>query len=469
MDRIKFGTDGWQAVIAKDYTIDAVTKVAYATALWLTRKFKNPAAVIGYDCRFGGEMFMEAVAKILASKAIRVYISEQFVSTPMVSLAVKKLKANCGIMISACNGPVNCNGYKLKGDHGGPMFEKDVKDIENLISDENEIDLELLNWNYMLEQGLIQYINLEAIYIKEVKDGFPPDKFKASGLRIAFDAMFGSGQNLIKKLFPDAVSMHCNVNPSFNGVPPDPVRKNLNEMAEWITHTRDIDIGLALDGDADCATLFDGQGNLIDANTILLLLIHFLAGYRQSEGKVVAGFSSTAKVQKICDHYGLPLILSKIGFKEISRIMTEEPVMVAGEESGGIALGDHLPERDGFWAGLMIAWAIMDTGKSLKQLLNEVYAITGPFAFERVDLELNRNIRNRVIENCRNEFYQSFGTFKVIRTVSLDGFKYFFSENQWLLIRASGTEPLIRLYAEAETPEITLAIIEAARNTLVAK
>jgi phosphomannomutase len=467
MDRIKFGTDGWRAVIAKDYTIDSVTKVAYATALWLTRKFKNPTAVIGYDCRFGGEMFMEAVAKILASKAIRVYISEQFVSTPMVSLATKKLKANCGIMISACNGPVNCNGYKLKGDHGGPMFEKDAKDIENLISDDNEIDLELLNWNYMLEQGLIQYINLESIYIKEAKDNFSFDKLKASGIRIAFDAMFGSGQNLIRKLFPDEVSMHCMVNPSFNGIPPDPVRKNLNELSEWITHTRDIDLGMALDGDADCLTLFDAEGNLIDANTILLLLIHYLAGYRQTEGKVVAGFSSTGKVQKICTHYAVPLILSKIGFKEISRIMTEETVIVAGEESGGIALGDHLPERDGFWAGLMVARAIMDTGKSLKQLLSEVYAITGPFAYERVDLELNRNIRTRVIENCKNEVYQSFGSFKVSRTVSLDGCKYYFSENQWLLIRASGTDPLIRLYAEAETPDLTQAILEAARKTLV--
>lgn len=467
MDRIKFGTDGWRAVIAKDYTVESVIKVAYATALWLTRKFKNPAAVIGYDCRFGGEMFMEAAAKILASKGIRVYIPEQFVSTPMVSLAVKKLKANCGIMITDCNGPVTCNGYKLKGDHGGPMLEKDVKDIENLISDDYEIDLELLNWNYMLEQGLIQYINLETIYIKEVKDNFSPGIFKASAMRIAFDAMFGSGQNLVRKLFPDAVSMHCVVNPSFHGIPPDPVRKNLNELSEWITHTKDIDIGMALDGDADCITLFDESGNLIDANTILLLLIHYLAGYRQAEGKVVAGFSSTGKVQKICEHYSVPLILSKIGFKEISRIMTEETVLVAGEESGGVALGDHLPERDGFWAGLTLAWAIMDTGKSLKQLLSEVYSITGPFACERIDLEMNRNIRTRVIENCKNEMYKSFGSFKVIRTVSLDGCKYYFSENQWLLIRPSGTEPLIRLYAEAETPEVTQAIIEAARKTLM--
>ncbi len=466
MEKIKFGTDGWRAIIARDYTIDSVSKVAYATALWLTRKYKGPTAVIGYDCRFGGEMFMEAVAKILASKSIRVYISEQFVSTPMVALGVRMLKANCGIMLSACNGPVNYNGYKLKGDHGGPMFEKDIKDIENLISNENEIDLELLNWNYLLEQGLIQYINLENIYIKQIRDSFSLDAFKESGLRFAFDAMYGSGQNIIKKLLPETVTLHCEVNPGFNGIPPDPVRKNLHELAELITHNKDIDYGLAVDGDADCLAVFDGEGNLIDANTILLILIHYLAGYKHATGKVVAGFSSTEKVQKICAHYALPLILSRIGFKEIARIMTEETILVAGEESGGIALGDHLPERDGLWAGLLVARAMIDTGKSLRQLLDEVLAITGPFAYERIDLELNRNLRNKVIENCKNELYKNFGTFKVNKTVALDGYKYYFSESQWLLIRASGTEPVIRLYAEAEKPEDTQAIIMAARNAL---
>ena len=467
MDKIKFGTDGWSAVIAKDFTLDSVTKVSYATALWLTRKYKNATAVIGYDCRFGGEMFMEAVAKILASKGIRVYISEQFVSTPMVSLGVKMLKTNCGIMISACNGPVNYNGYKLKGDHGGPMFEKDIKDIESLISDEIEIDLELLNWNYLLEQGLIQYINLETIYIKEIRENFPLENITASGLKFAFDAMYGSGQNIIKKLLPDTVTMHCEVNPAFNGIPPDPVRKNLHELAEFITHNKDIDFGLAVDGDADCIALFDAEGNFIDANTILLLLIHYLAGYKQAKGKIVAGFSSTEKVLMMCDHYGLPLILSKIGFKEIAKIMTEETILVAGEESGGIALGNHLPERDGLWAGLMVAQAMTDTGKSLRQLLDEVYTITGPFAYERIDLDLNRNVRIKVIDNCKNEVYKNFGTFNVSRMDFLDGYKYYFSENQWLLIRASGTEPVIRLYAEAETPEVTQAIIAAARNTLI--
>jgi phosphomannomutase len=467
MERIKFGTDGWRAIIAKDYTIDSVSKVAYATALWLTRKYKNPTAVVGYDCRFGGEMFMEAVAKILASKSIRVYIPEQFVSTPMVSLGVRKLKANCGIMITACNDPVNYSGYKLKGDHGGPMFEKDAKDIENLISGDNEIDLELLNWNYLLEQGLIQYINLETIYIKEIRDQFSVEDIKASPLKLAFDAMYGSGQNVFKKLMPEATNFHCDVNPAFKGVPPDPVRKNLHELSEYILRSRDINVGLAVDGDADCIAMFDAEGNFIDANAILLLLIHYRVGYKQDNGRVAVSFSSTEKISKLCDHYGIQVILSKIGFKDIAKIMTEETIIVAGEESGGIALGMHLPERDAIWAGLMVIQAMIETQKSLKELLEEVYSITGPFACEKADLEINRILRIKIIENCKNEVYKNFGSFKVNKSVVFDGYKYYFSDNQWLLIRPSGTEPVIRIYAEAESAEVAQAIIAAARNTLI--
>jgi phosphomannomutase len=384
----------------------------------------------------------------------------------MVSLGVKKLRANCGIMITACNDPVNFSGYKLKGEHGGSMFEKDVKDIENLISDDNEIDLDLLNWNYMLERGLIQYINLETLYIKEIRDNFPIDEIKASGLKCAFDAMYGSAQQIFKKIWPEAISLHCEVNPDFNGIPPDPVRKNLHELAQLISQHGDIHVGLAVDGDADRIAMYDAEGNYIDANTLLLLLIHYLAGFKQHKGKVVAGFSSSDKISKICDHYGLTLVPSRLGFKEISKIMTEEDILAAGEESGGIALGTHLPERDAVWIGLMIISAIFETGKSLNELMNEVLAITGPFAFEKTDLELNRNQRLRVIENCKNDVYKGFDEFTIGKTVVLDGYKYYFSDNRWLLIRASGTEPVIRLYAEAETPQIAQAILAAAMNTL---
>ncbi len=459
MDKIKFGTDGWRAVIAKDFTIDNVAKISLATALWLTRKFKNPVAVVGYDCRFGGEMFMEAVAKILASKGIRVFVSERFVTTPMVSLGVSKLKAQCGIVISASHNSAEYSGYKLRGEHGGPMFDKDLKDVENLISNEVEIDLELINWNYLLEQGLINYIDLENIYLKEVKDSFDLSIIGNSGLKLAFDAMYGSTQILMSKLLPGVLNFHCEINPSFRGIRPDPIRKNLHELIEFVWNRKDIDCSMAVDGDGDRLAMLDKDAAYYDANHLVLMLIHYLAGYKKYPGKVLVSFATTNKVEKLCIHYGVEVIRTHVGFKESSRIMTEEQILLAAEESGGISIGDNIPERDALRAGLTIWQWMAESGKSFKELYNEVISITGPFSFERANIELNRNSRNKILEKCGNGSYDHFGRFNVERFEVFDGFKFFFSENDWLMLRSSGTEPLIRLYAEAGDEETAQEII----------
>lgn len=459
MDKIKFGTDGWRAIIAKDFTIDNIVKISLATALWLTRKFKNPIAVIGYDCRFGGEMFMEATAKILASKGIRVFVSERFVTTPMVSLGVSKLKAQCGIAITASHNAAEYNGYKLRGEHGGPMFEKDLKDIENLISNEVEIDLELLNWNYLLEQGLINYIDLESIYLKEITETFDLESISGSGLSFAFDAMYGSTQHFMSKLLPDITRLHCEVNPSFRGIRPEPIRKNLHELIEMVWHKKTIDCSLAVDGDGDRIAMLDKEAGFYDANHLILMLIHYLAGYRQLTGKVLVSFSTTSRVEKICNHYGLELVRTRVGFKDASKMMTENQVLLAGEESGGIALGNSIPERDALRAGLTIWQWLAESKKPFTELYNEVISITGPFAYERGNIELNRNARNKIIEKCSSGEFNNFGRFAVSRYEVFDGFKFFFSADQWLMIRSSGTEPLIRLYAEAETEEVAQEII----------
>lgn len=466
MDRIKFGTDGWRAVIAKDFTIVNVDKVAYATAQWLTKKYKNPSAVIGYDCRFGGEMFMEAVAKILASKNIRVYIPEHFVSTPMVSLGVLKLNASCGIMITASHNSAEYNGYKLRGANGGALPEKDLRDIEYLINESYEIDLDLLNWNYMLEKGLIQYIDLETIYIKQIRDTFDLEMIKASSDKIAFDAMYGSGQNVIKKLFPQSKLFHCEINPTFMGIPPEPAHKNLHELAEFIWSGHKIDCGIATDGDGDRLALYDDEGNFIDAHHIILLLIHYLAGYKKQTGTIVVSFSTTSKIEKLCEYYELKTERVKIGFKEITKIMSDEDVLLGGEESGGIAFGTHIPERDGIWAGIMILQWMCESKKHLKELISEVYSITEPFACDRQDVELNKNIRTKVIEMCSDDSFSAFGNFNVVRIENLDGFKFHFNDNRWLLIRPSGTEPILRLYAEAENVETVRDILGAASDVI---
>lgn len=465
MERIKFGNDGWQAVIAKDFTITNIIKIAFATSQWLTRKYKDPAAVIGYDCRFAGEMFMEAVAKILASRGVRVYIPEHFVSTPMVSLGVIKLKAQCGIIITASHNPPEYNGFKLKGEYGGPMLEKDMKDIENLITADYDIDLELLNWNYLLEQGMINYIDLENIYIKQISDNFDVEKLSGTKFKFALDAMYGSGQNVFKKLLQGVKLFHCELNPTFMGIPPDPIHKNLHELAEYIWKSKKIDCAMAVDGDADRLALYDKQGNYVDANHIMLLLIHYLAGYKKLKGKVIAGFSCTSRIEKMCAKYKLDVKRVKVGFNDFANIMLTDEVLLCGEESGEIAVGSHIPEKDGIWSGLLIWQWMIETGKSLKQLINEVYDITGDFAFEKMDLSINKNDRNKILEKCQSGYFTSFGTYEVIKTEKLDGYKFFFSDDEWLMVRSSGTEPVLRLYAEAKTREAAADIMSACCGT----
>jgi phosphomannomutase len=466
MDKIKFGTDGWRGIIAKDFTLANVAKVAYAVARYLTGKYTVPTAVIGYDCRFGGEMFMEAFAKILASKNIRVYISENIVSTPMVSLGVVKLKAQCGIMVTASHNSADYNGIKIKGEHGGPMLEKEVKDIENLISSDYEFDLEMLNWNYFIEQGFIQHINLESIYLKNIYDNFDVDSIRNSGIRIAFDAMYGSAQNIFKKLLPATKLFRCEVNPSFMGIPPDPVHKNLHQMEDYICRNQDIDFALAVDGDGDRIALFDEKGNFIDSHHIFLLLIYYLVEYKKLTGKVVVGFSVTSKVEYLCMHYGLTVIRTAIGFKEISRIMLQENILAGGEESGGMTTGTYLPERDGIWIGLTILNWMVESKKKLSELIDEVNAITGTFAYERMDVEFNKNIRNKILEHCKDNFYTEFGEYPISKIESLDGYKYHLGNDQWVMIRASGTEPVLRIYAEAQDKEKVSSIIKSVMNTL---
>jgi len=466
MDKISFGTDGWRGIIAKDFTLANVAKVAYALARWLTGKYSNPGAVIGYDCRFGGEMFMEAIAKILASKNIRVYLSENFVSTPMVSLGVLKLKASCGVMITASHNPAEYNGIKLKSEHGGPLLDKDVKDVENLISTDYEFDLEMLNWNYLIEQGLIQYINLESIYLKNISDHFNIDRLRKSALRFGFDAMYGSAQNIFKKLMPEVKMFRCELNPSFLGIPPEPMAKNLHMMEEHIWQNHDLDAAFAVDGDGDRLAFFDEKGTYLDSHHVLLMLIYGLAEYKKMSGKIIVSFSTTSKIEKLAEHFGLEVVRVPVGFKSITGIMLQEDILVGGEESGGMTVGTYMPERDGIWTGLTI-WDIMiESGKKLSELINEVYAITGRFSFERLDLELNKNLRNKLLEKCRNREFKEFGEYKIAGEETLDGYKYRLTENEWVMIRASGTEPLIRIYVEAETREKVISIINAVVNTV---
>lgn len=466
MDKIKFGIDSWWGVIAKDFTLSNVAKVASAIAKWMTNKYQKSSIVLGYDCRFGGEMFMEAIAKILATKGIQVFIPESFVSTPMVSLGVVKLKAECGLIVTASHSPAIYNGIKLKGAHGGPILQKDLKDIEALITDDYEYDLELLNWNYLVEQGNIQYVNLESVYLKHLQDEFDFDVIINSGLKFAFDAMYGSTQNVFAKLMPEVKQFHCEQNPSFNNLSPEPLHKNLHELADYVWKQKNIDCALALDADGDRMALYDKEGNYIDSHRILLLIVHYLVKYKNQTGKVIAGFSCTARIEKLCAHYGLEVLRTPIGFNHIADIMLREDILAGGEETGGMTVGTYLPERDGIWMGILIWSWLVESKKTLKELIDEVYEITDRFEFERLDVKLNKNIRSKVLEKCKKGEFTEFGNNLVVKTETLDGYKFYFDNNEWVLIRASSLYPIIRIYAEAENKTRVRELIIAVQQVI---
>lgn len=466
MTKIKFGTDGWRAIIAKDFTVENVARVTEATAKWLLKNHQNPSVVVGHDCRFAGELFAETVTKVLIHHGVKVFLAKDFVSTPMVSLGTLRKNANLGIIITASHNPPAYNGFKLKGHYGGPLLPEKVEEIEQIIEDKCSIDLDNI-YLKEVEGKKFEYIDLEGMYCDHVEKNFDLDAIRKSGIQLGYDAMYGAGQNVIRRLLPDSTFLHCDHNPSFEGQAPEPIHKNLIEFSELIKLSGDIDLGLATDGDADRIGLYDNEGNFVDSHHIILLLIHYLAKYKGMKGKVCTAFSTTTRINKICAHYGLPLEVVKIGFKYICGIMIKEDVLLGGEESGGIAIKGHIPERDGIWMGLVILEFMAKTGKSLKELIAEVYAITGPFAFERIDLHLKEELKNKIVEACKTNKFNSFGKYKVQRVDDLDGYKYFLNDDEWLMIRASGTEPVLRTYAESHTQAEAFAILKEAQDTLL--
>jgi phosphomannomutase len=462
MTAIKFGTDGWRAIIAKEYTVENVARVAQGTAFWLNQHVENPSVVIGHDCRFGGKMFAETAAKVFAHYAIKVYLAEDFVSTPMVSLGTLRKQASLGVVITASHNPPEYNGFKLKGSYGGPLLPEQVKEVEELIPDSNSIDLDSINIEALKKEGKIETYDLETEYVKHVEANFDLDAIRNSPMNFAYDAMYGAGQNVMRRLLPDITFLHADANPGFEGVAPEPIHRNLEQFSEMIQLAEgEINCGLATDGDADRIGLYDQNGHFVDSHHLILLLIKYLVEEKGFKGKVVTAFSVSPKVKKICEHFGLEHEVVKIGFKYVAGVMLKDDVLLGGEESGGIAVKGHIPERDGIWMGLTIWEYMVKSGKSLEDLIDEVYEIVGSFSFERIDLKLTEDKKLEIMENCAKGVYQQFGDLKITQTETIDGFKYHFDNDQWVMIRPSGTEPVLRTYAESSSSEKAFGILEA--------
>jgi len=467
MSDIKFGTDGWRAIIADDFTVDNVKRVAAATAEWINKSGLGRSAVVGYDCRFGGKLFAETTARVLASNGISVWLSTGFVSTPMVSLATLRQSAGCGIIITASHNPPAYNGYKIKGNFGGPALPEMIEEVEKYIPSQYTGKFETLE--NLVEQNRVQPLNMEAMYLAHAESFFDMKAIRGSGIRIAYDGMYGAGQNVVAQLLPKARMFHCDYNPSFHGQAPEPILKNLHEIEQHIKTHKDTDFAFATDGDADRIGVLDSSGNFIDSHHLILILINYLNRVKNLDGKIVNSFSCTSKIGKMCSEYGLENIVTKIGFKYICHYMITDNVLIGAEESGGIAVAGHIPERDGAWIALTLLEYMAKSGKSLEELIKEVYDVTGTFAMERYDLHVGDEDKQRIVNALKAKEYQRFGNYTISGYEDLDGFKCNLAEGGWVMVRASGTEPVLRIYSEADTSANAFKILDAANATLFEK
>jgi len=469
MNVIKFGTDGWRAIIAEDFTIANLERVAFATALWLKKNYGNPSAVIGNDVRFAGKLFSETTARVFAEEGIKVYFaSNDFVSTPMISLATSHYKVQAGIIITASHNPPGYNGFKIKAYYGGPATPSMIAEVEQNIPEKYTLKTKTIE-EYQ-KAGLIIPVDLEDLYVKRVEECFDLESIRNSNFSFAYDAMYGAGQNVMRRILPDLTFLHAEHNPGFDGTAPEPILKNLQEVQDLLKVSGDMDGALVTDGDADRIGMFDGEGNFIDSHHIILLLIHYLHKYKNQTGNVIFTFSCTQKIEDLCKAYGLPYHITKIGFKYICDLIIQEGdnFLVGGEESGGLAIRGHIPERDGIWIGLTIWEFMAKSGKTIPELIHEIYEIVGAFAVERYDLHLTEEKKQSIIQKCKDRAYPEFGDLKVTKVEDMDGFKFHFEDKSWVMLRPSGTEPVLRVYSEAKDSKTAFQILDKTKATVLA-
>jgi phosphomannomutase len=460
---IQFGTDGWRALIGHEFTVENVCRIGHAVAQWLKQK-GNPIVVIGFDARFGGDLFARSLSHTLLQCDVRVFMDERMVTTPMVSYATSHFGAALGIMFTASHNPPGYHGIKFKGAHGGPAFDSTVQNILQYIPEESSIP-SLEQIHSLSKNDHFETVDLTQLYHEKVKARFDLNAIRKYQSDYIFDSMYGSLQNYIKELFPEMRHIRAENNPSFRGTLPEPIEKNLLPLREELKKGT-YKLGLAVDGDADRIGLMDGNGNVIDAHQIMLILIWYLKKHKGFSGKVVTGFSSSQKIKKLCDIVKLDLEVVKIGFKHASQIMVTENVLLAGEEAGGIATKSHIPERDGLWNILLILEFLIEYDTTIEAVLKEIESEVGSFGYQRIDLPVDRETKENIIKQLKTRAPDHIGDKMVEKFETMDGFKFYLSDEEWLMIRPSGTEPLLRVYAESYSRKEAMFLIKTAVDQL---
>jgi phosphomannomutase len=458
---VKFGTDGWRGIIADTYTFENVKRVAFATGIIFKNhaKIKN-GIVVGYDTRFLSQQFAETVATVLANQEIKVYLTNSFVTTPTISLLSRDKNCALGVMITASHNPAIYNGYKLKDEFGGSMSPDEIAKIENELKSIKEV-ADAKNFDELLKAGTIEYFDGRDYYLKYLKNKIDITKIRKANLKIIYDAMYGAGQNLINN-FITIKQLHGEVNPGFGKSAPEPVQKNLSEICGDIKNGN-YDIGIVTDGDADRIAIINDKGDFLDSQKTFALLLKYLYEKKNMRGKVVRGFSTSELIKKYCEKNNIELVTVPIGFKHISKIMITDNVLIGAEESGGIGIKGHLPERDGIYNGMLYLEMLAEYGKSISELKKELDDEFGKYYYQRDDVHTTEEKKQKTLESCKSmKPGDEIGGKKILSIDNLDGYKFFF-DNGWIIIRASGTEPLLRIYCETTGTDETNNIL---KNTI---
>ena len=459
MSTITFGTDGWRAVIAQEYTFDNLTTVARATAGWVQAQGEGDGSVvIAHDTRFEGPAFARHVARVFAASGVRVRLADGFATTPAVSWATAEHGATAGVVITASHNPPQYNGFKIKAWFGGPATPDMIAAVEARMGSLDGAP-EMPSADGQAADGQIETFDLQSGYVDLLRQRIDVEAIKEAGTRVAYDAMYGAGQGVVTELLgrPRVVELHHELNPGMDGQAPEPIERNLGGLLKAVVDDH-CAIGLATDGDADRIGLVDEEGQFVDSHKILALLVKYLYEEKGLRGDIVKTFSTTDMLDRMGEAYGLTVQTTPIGFKYIASKIVEGDVLVGGEESGGMAVKGHVPERDGLYIGLTVAEMMVKRERSLSGLVRELMEEFGPHHQARTDLHTTEARKRAVLEELSQDGLSEIDGQPVVKTETLDGFK-FRVEGGWLLFRASGTEPVLRVYAEAASQEAADALV----------
>ena len=462
---IRFGTDGWRAIIAEDFTFENVRWASRAVADYLrTNEDVRKGVIVGYDCRFLSDRFARAAAEEVAASGIPVRLANSFAPTPAVALAVRQQKAAGAIVITASHNPWQWNGFKFKASYGGSAGPEIIREVEALLP------VTASPRRPAAQKAPVEPCDLTEPYLQHIESVINLRSIAQRKYLFIGDPMYGAARGgVVKVCGRNGIrcdEIHGEADPLFGGLHPEPMEPHIAELQRTVT-TRKADAGLATDGDADRIGAVDCSGAYVDSHQIFSILLRYLVEARGMRGGVVRTFSVTKLVEKLAKKYSLPLYETPVGFKHICDLMLTKDILIGGEESGGIgvpALGG--PERDGMLNGMLLAEAMAHYGRSLGELIADLHREFGPHHYGRKDLELRPGQKERAMAAASAGDLKSFAGFSVDRREDLDGIKMYMTNGAWLLVRPSGTEPLLRIYCEASSQATVEEVLSVAEKMI---